>query len=115
MKPAFTFTCTTCGSCCCEEGYVFFNSHEIELCAEFLGISTYSFKKKYLTKISSRYAHEVKKNSSCVFLENSKCIINDQKPEQCRTFPYWEEYIGIRGELVNFDRPCRGIFIKKDE
>jgi len=39
MKPAFTFTCTTCGSCCCEEGYVFFSNQEIESCADYLGIS----------------------------------------------------------------------------
>jgi uncharacterized protein len=114
MKPAFTFTCTTCGSCCREEGYVFFSNHEIESCAAFLGMSTRNFKQKYLIKISSGYAHEVKKNSICVFLKNSRCIINSLKPEQCRTFPYWDEYIGTRGELVNFDRPCRGIFKNKE-
>lgn len=115
MKPSFSFTCMKCGNCCCEEGFVFFSSEEIDNAADLLGLSGKEFIGKYLIKTGKTYAHEVMKGDCCVFLKNNKCIIQPVKPVQCRTFPFWNEYIGKKGELVNFDRPCRGIFTKKKE
>jgi uncharacterized protein len=113
MKHSFTFTCTKCGNCCREEGFVFFSSEEIGNAARLLGLSRKEFTTKYLLKNGRTYVHEVKKGKCCIFLENCECKIQPVKPQQCGTFPFWDEYIGKRGELVNFDRPCRGIFTKK--
>jgi Fe-S-cluster containining protein len=113
MKPSFTFTCTRCGSCCKEEGFVFFTSVEIDKASELLGIGRKDFISRFLIKNGGTYAHEVRKGGQCVFLKGSVCDLQSVKPEQCRTFPFWDEYIGKDGELINFDRPCRGIFGKR--
>jgi Fe-S-cluster containining protein len=53
---------------------------------------------------------EVPAGGACVFLENHQCLLHDVKPEQCRTFPFWNEYIGKDGDLINFNRKCGGTF-----
>ena len=112
-KASFDFACRQCGRCCREEGFVFFSRDDISRAAKFLGMTAASFCAEYLILTSDGYALSVTKKNPCVFLSEDGCIINDAKPKQCATFPYWNEYIGMNGELVNFDRPCPGV--KKTE
>ena len=110
-KLNFTFSCTRCGNCCSDEGVVSFTMKEVRRAAEYLGIERGEFIDRYLEKSGRTYVHVVDKGECCRFLENNKCVINDVKPEQCATFPFWKEYVDRRGKLVNFDRHCAGVQI----
>jgi Fe-S-cluster containining protein len=110
---AFTFTCVRCGTCCKDEGIVFFSADEIRRAADYLNIGERDFIERYLFYASGGYAHRVNEHNACAFLEKNICVINEVKPEQCKSFPYWREYVAHDGTLNNFNRKCRGIFCKK--
>jgi Fe-S-cluster containining protein len=106
----FEFECKGCGICCREEGYVFFSNSEIRSAARLLDTTPDKFIKNYLVPFEDGFVHVVLRHGRCAFLQNdNRCAINNVKPRQCKTFPYWEEYIGADGNLVNFNRPCPGV------
>lgn len=116
-NAVLVFSCTGCGICCKEKGYIFFNDDDIKKASDFLKISPPVFINKYL-KYEEYYGYYIKvdEGKSCCFLdENNKCTINDAKPKQCKTFPYWNEYMDKNGNLIagKFNRPCKGVKIKK--
>lgn len=111
------FSCTGCGICCKEKGYVFFNDNDIINASELLKTSPLVFINKYL-EYEENYGYYIRisEGESCTFLdENNRCTINDAKPTQCKTFPYWKEYMDKNGRLIagKFNRPCPGVKIKK--
>lgn len=91
------FTCTGCGNCCKgpETGYVFVNAEEIEILAKRLGITPEAFGKKYLRSVmGGRISLIEKANLDCVFWAEGKgCEVYEDRPTQCRTFPFWPEVI----------------------
>ena len=112
-----TFSCTGCGICCKEKGYVFFNDDDIKRASKFLEISPLVFINKYL-EYEEGYGYYIKvtDDKACTFLdENNRCTINSAKPNQCATFPYWKEYMDKNGNLISgkFKRACPGVKIKK--
>lgn len=109
----FTFKCARCGECCRENGFVFFRRDDIRRAAAHLGMTQAAFSAEYLIKTSDGWAVTVSPRKPCVFLTPKGCAINDAKPVQCSTFPYWKEYLDADGRLVNFDRPCPGIKLRK--
>lgn len=116
-KGTLEFNCTRCSLCCREEGYVLFSTSDIERATKYLSLSRDSFVNKYLdySKIFGFYV-EVTKGMGCIFLDNNNdCIIQNSKPEKCKSFPYWDEYLNHDGELSSkkFDRPCPGVKEKK--
>ena len=111
------FSCTKCGICCKEKGYVFFNDEDIIRAAKFLSMSPPVFINKYLDyEHNYGYYIKINDNDNCIFLDkNNKCTINTAKPTQCKTFPYWKEYMDKNCNLVagKFNRKCLGVRIKK--
>ena len=112
-----TFSCTGCGICCKEKGYVFFNDDDIKRASKLLEISPLVFINKYL-EYEEGYGYYIKvtDDKACTFLdENNRCTINSAKPNQCATFPYWKEYMDKNGNLISgkFKRACPGVKIKK--
>ena len=91
------FTCTGCGNCCRgpETGYVFVTPPEIETLAKRLGISLDEFGSKYLRKVlGGQLSLTEKANLDCVFWAEGKgCEVYEDRPTQCRTFPFWPEVI----------------------
>jgi uncharacterized protein len=106
----FEFECKGCGVCCREEGYVYFAKPEVTRAAKLLNMTPAAFAQKYLVPFQDEFVHVVLKGGRCAFLQrDNRCEINSVKPRQCKTFPFWEEYIDAKGNLVNFNRPCPGV------
>jgi len=118
-KEGFNFAfdqnaCIECeGNCCIgESGYVWLTPKEIELISEYLNMSEKEFIKLHTRKI--RYKRSLKeimldeKNFVCEFfdLKNRRCLIYEVRPNQCRTFPFWEHFINNRSEV---EKECPGI------
>jgi Fe-S-cluster containining protein len=91
-KDGLRFKCTACGDCCTgAPGYVWVNQAEIDAIAGRLGMEVAAFEKKYVRKIGVRRSLVEYKNGDCVFFDNKsrKCQVYEQRPRQCRTWPFW--------------------------
>jgi Fe-S-cluster containining protein len=91
-KDGLRFKCTACGDCCTgAPGYVWVNQAEINALAERLGMDVAAFEKKYVRQIGIRRSLVEYKNGDCVFFDNQtrKCKVYEQRPRQCRTWPFW--------------------------
>ncbi|WP_024791948.1 YkgJ family cysteine cluster protein [Lebetimonas sp. JS138] len=121
-KDGFDFkfnpdACKKCkGNCCIgESGYIWVNPKEIEAIADFLGIDKNIFIDRFLIKVGYKYSIKekpYKKGYACIFFENG-CKIYPVRPNQCKTFPFWERYKDERyyEELKN---ECPGVIFKME-
>ncbi len=86
------FSCTECGNCCTGfSGYVWVNKEEMSALAERLGIDLDEFERLYTRKIGIRYSLKEFPNGSCVFFDEERrnCTVYEDRPRQCRTWPFW--------------------------
>ena len=91
-KGGLKFKCTSCGDCCTgAPGYVWVNKAEIEAIAARLEMDVEAFSRKYVRLIGIRRALLEYANGDCVFFDNQtrKCSVYEQRPRQCRTWPFW--------------------------
>ncbi|RIK83123.1 MAG: hypothetical protein DCC67_06285 [Planctomycetota bacterium] len=86
------FSCTGCGDCCTgAPGYVWVNQQEIDALAARLGMSVEAFEKRYVRQVGVRRSLVERKNYDCVFLDgNRRCTVYEDRPRQCRTWPFWD-------------------------
>jgi Fe-S-cluster containining protein len=86
------FKCTGCGDCCTgAPGYVWVNQAEIDALARRLGMAVDEFERRYVREVGVRRTLKELKNYDCVFLdpETRKCTVYEDRPRQCRTWPFW--------------------------
>lgn len=104
-KDGFNFAfdpngCNSCNGNCCigESGYIWINSNEIQVLALHLNLTVEDLKFRYLNKIGYKYSIKevqlAKNNYACCFfdLDKKQCSIYHARPNQCRTFPFWEYF-----------------------
>ena len=89
--------CEICEAQCCsgESGNIFFTKNEMFEISENLNISTKKFLSDFCRKNGYRYSiKEMQQNGkySCIFLSGNRCDIYDVRPNQCKTFPFWNEF-----------------------
>lgn len=118
------FECTLCGACCTgPSGFILFSREEGERIAARLGLSYADF--------YDRYTHDTPAGRSfretrftepdgtvkhdCVFLDRQTepgrliCSLYEDRPTQCRTFPFWPEHMGSRKSWAMLGKSCEGI------
>ena len=105
--------CYECDGNCCigESGYIWVSPKEIKDMAKFLDIEDQEFKNSFLRKVGYRFSlKEIKKNSSyeCIFFNSveKKCSIYSVRPNQCRTFPFWDYF---KTNIKEVKKECPGI------
>ena len=106
--------CKECeGNCCIgESGYIWVNPIEIKEIAKFLEIDVDEFKEKYLIKVGYKYSIKekpYKDGFACIFFENG-CKIYEVRPNQCRTFPFWDYF---KDKVEELKKECPGIIERK--
>ena len=100
--------CESCeGNCCIgESGNIWINPLEIENLKNHLNVSLDELTKNYIEKRGYKYSiKEVKlshNNYACIFfdLKKKECSIYDVRPNQCRTFPFWDYFKKNKEEVV---------------
>jgi len=117
--PGLRFSCTMCGNCCTgPEGYVLFSEDEGKAIAARLGISFDEFIREYTKKTPLGRSLAEKRTSfglDCIFLDREKipgkavCGVYEDRPAQCRTWPFWSEIIASRQTWERTKRTCPGI------
>lgn len=112
-KEGLKFSCTGCGKCCTgPSGFVFVTEEEMQGMANELQISLDLFKRKYTRKRNNQYALTERKNGdeyACVFLKDKKCLVYQNRPLQCRTYPFWPENIHTPEAWALTALECEGI------
>jgi len=110
------FGCVQCGRCCAGpgEGYIWVTRPEIELIADFLGITVERLHKDCLRRVGFRTTIiERPVSKDCVFLkkegETSKCKIYPVRPAQCRMWPFWPENLANPDAWNKAAQKCPGI------
>ncbi len=108
--------CKTCeGNCCIgDSGYIWVTPNDIKNISAFLKIDEGIFKEKFLIKVGYRYSLKEKPHKSgfaCIFFENG-CKIYPVRPNQCRTFPFWDYY---KDKIDELKKECPGIIERKSD
>lgn len=105
--------CSTCQARCCtgESGYIHVNAKEIEDISAFLSIEKQAFIDTFLFKNGYRYSIRERKyqdSYECAFYDRNSngCAIYEVRPNQCRTFPFWD-YFKTRVDELKLE--CPGI------
>lgn len=118
-EPGLRFGCTMCGNCCTgPEGFVLVNDAEVSALATRLGITDAEFVERF-THITSRGRSLTERltehGNDCVFLDRTKipgravCGVYEDRPRQCRTWPFWTSVIRSRESWERARRVCPGI------
>ena len=91
------FGCTECGQCCSNpEGFVTITEVEATAIAKQLSLSREDFLQQFtMRNDEAEGLIELKShaNGDCIFLDNERCTVYEQRPLQCRTYPFWPENV----------------------
>ena len=96
FRDGLKFQCTQCGNCCTgAPGYVWVNQEEIGALARRCGLEVAQFEEKYVRKVGIRKSLVEFENGDCVFFDNQarRCTVYEDRPRQCRTWPFWESNV----------------------
>lgn len=118
-EPGLRFGCTLCGNCCSgPPGYVLFTEAEGRAIAARLGLSEATFLERYTEDTHhgrSIIDIETPKGFDCVFLDRTTvpgkavCSIYEDRPKQCKTWPFWKSLLKSRDSWVRAKATCPGL------
>ena len=95
-QDGLRFQCTQCGNCCTgAPGFVWVNQEEIEKLAALVEMTLEDFSARYVRAVGVRKSLIEHDNGDCVFFDNKarKCTVYEARPQQCRTWPFWESNV----------------------
>ncbi len=95
FKDGLKFSCQGCGKCCKGPGgYVWLNDEEALGFADKLNITKEQFYKKFIRLAYGKLSLIDNMQGDCIFMnDDGKCKHYEQRPQQCRTFPWWPEIL----------------------
>ena len=124
QKDSFSFSfnpaaCQDCDGRCCRgsDGYVWLTMEELEALAEFRKMDLENFTNLYIRTADGKLALQQRKINGeylCCFFDpfQERCTVYPHRPEQCRTYPFWEDFQDDYRSLL---RECPGVAVRDDE
>lgn len=82
---------------------------EIASIARFLKLEAAEFVGTYIRRVLGDNALVELANGDCVFWSPQGCRIYEVRPMQCRTFPFWQEYVRTPRGWLEAARRCPGV------
>jgi Fe-S-cluster containining protein len=109
-RGGLSFECTRCGACCTgAEGFVWLNAEEIERLAQRTGLDVDAFRKTYARRVGGGISLREKPNGDCIFWsQDVGCTVYDDRPRQCRSWPFWNSNIETPEAWDATRRACPG-------
>jgi len=92
-KDGLKFECSQCGDCCTgAPGFVWLNKAEITALAKRFDTDEQTFEDTYVIQVGIRKSLKELENHDCVLFDNEKrcCTVYEDRPRQCRTWPFWD-------------------------
>lgn len=118
-EAGLRFGCTMCGNCCSgPPGYILLSDEEVAGLASRLGISAAEFVRDYTHMTREGRSLNEKTSAAgldCVFLDREKipgkavCGVYEDRPIQCRTWPFWPSVIKSKSSWNAAKRTCPGM------
>ena len=118
-EAGLSFGCTMCGECCSGlGGYVLYTDEEADGLARRFGITREEFIRRYTHDTAAgRSLREVSSDHGldCIFLDRTKipgravCGVYEDRPMQCRTWPFWKSNLQAPWAWSRASRNCPGI------
>lgn len=108
------FECTQCGDCCTgAPGHVWLNEDEIAALAAAVGESDIGvFESKFVRRVGARKSLKElpQANYDCIFLDGDtrRCLVYEARPQQCRTWPFWDSNLRNRESWQAASDVCPG-------
>ena len=109
------FGCTLCSACCrFDPGFVFLSRRDADRLAARLGLDYSSFVAAYCRWIPAgggveQLSLKEKSNFDCFFWENGGCSVYEDRPLQCRTFPFWDSVVESKDSWKAVAADCPGM------
>lgn len=104
------FECQACADCCIGPGYVWVTLEEIERIAEALGLDLDTFGARFLVRVGHRLSLREARHHRCILLgEDGRCTVYEVRPRQCRTFPFWRQFMHRKRDWEALTAGCPGI------
>jgi uncharacterized protein len=106
------FSCQRSGNCCTgAPGQVWVSEAEIDGLALATGLDADSFRRRYTRTIYRRGVSLTEKaNNDCVFFRTGHgCQVYEQRPRQCRTWPFWRALLSSPEAWAAAAKDCPGI------
>lgn len=99
-----------CINCCTlSDGFVYLNKDEAKKIAQSLNLSEGEFYEHFIREIDDQLILVDGDGENCVFLEGKHCLIYEQRPKQCRTYPFWPENLKSKSRWKLTSKECPGI------
>ncbi len=105
--------CATCQGRCCtgESGNIFVSAAEVKQIATLLECDIVTFYERYLIKRGYKFSLREKRvgtSHDCIFFDRDAngCGIYQARPQQCRTFPFWEYF---KTHIEELQHECPGV------
>lgn len=111
-EDGLRFTCTQCGACCTGgPGTVRVTDVEIRRLARCLAVSEIEFRRYYTYRLGNGDTSlREKSNYDCIFYEQETgCTVYEDRPRQCRTWPFWGKTVKTPQTWKKAARWCKGM------
>jgi Fe-S-cluster containining protein len=116
MEPWFNsglkFKCTSCGKCCTgKDGVVVLSKKDIENLSQHLKMGKTEFIETFTKQFEGYTVLLDQENltADCIFLNENKCSVYENRPVQCKTFPWWISQIRSKAAWDEAKKHCEGI------
>ena len=113
------FSCTRCSNCCRKEsGYVYLSENDLSRLANHFQMDYTTFITTWCRWVSfgrgrERLSLKEKPNFDCIFWGSStggeQCTVYQDRPLQCRTFPFWDTILASADAWETAGIGCPGI------
>ena len=112
-RGGLRFECTQCGVCCSgSPGYVWIDDDETAAMAKRLDLSFDEFCERYTRLVDGRRSLQElpERGYDCILLDEKTrgCTVYEDRPTQCRTWPFWESTIATPRSWKETCRECPG-------
>ena len=110
-KDGLAFQCTGCGDCCSgDPGVVWVTNEEIQQIAEYVGLTETEMKLRFTRREGKKTTLTERDNGDCKFLDGGsrRCTIYPVRPQQCRTWPFWNSNLESPETWEEVKRACPG-------
>ena len=108
------FECQRCSRCCRQEpGFVYLSENDCRALSLSLGITQEDFIRSYCRTVQGAAGLLIslleKDNYDCIFWESGGCAVYEHRPFQCRSYPFWENYLASGEAWNSLEADCPGV------